>query len=478
MTTRRYDWNDLSGQITGQLLLPSASGAPMMETPPRPGLGDVTTLKRPTLRAQTPGDVVRAVLFARQHGLRVSPRSGGHCFAGWSSSGDLIVDVTAMDTVGVHGEAVTVGAGARLGDLDRTLQRRGLALPTGCGRTVGIAGLTLGGGLGLLGRRYGLTCDRLRSAQVVLADGRLVECDRDRDADLFWGLRGAGGGQFGVVVSLTLAAVPAPNVACFHLTWTHATAEIIRGWQDWAPTGPAELSAELRVRVGPGVRQPSAELLGTLLLTPSSVSAGRADRLLDTFIGRVGGRPDTDTRRVMGYHDAKRHLTGEAVHAGPQIPADWAELSKSEFFNQPLPGATIDDLLILLATPTPHAGIRQLNFTPWAGAYNRPAADDSAFAHRDQLFLLEHVVQADREAPAAVESGQRWLHRSWAATHRHGSGRVYPNFPDPDLQNWAFAYHGTNYARLTDLKHTYDPYRLFDFPQAIGNLSHPPRPSS
>jgi FAD/FMN-containing dehydrogenase len=148
-------------------------------------------------------DVVAAIGFARNTGEHVAVRGGGHCSAGRSSTDGLLIDLAGLDGVRVadDGNAV-IGAGARLGQVYAALHARGRTLPAGCGATVGIAGLTLGGGIGLLGRRYGLTCDRLVGAQVVLADGRVVDCDLDRDADQFWALRGAGGGQFGVVTAL------------------------------------------------------------------------------------------------------------------------------------------------------------------------------------------------------------------------------------------------------------------------------------
>jgi FAD/FMN-containing dehydrogenase len=133
----------------------------------------------------------------------------------------------------------TVGAGARLGDVYDSLDEHGLTIPAGCGPSVGIAGLTLGGGLGILGRKYGLTSDQLLAAQLVLADGRVVECDEHHDGELFWALRGAGGGNFGVVTSLTFSTIPAPDATAFHLVWPNTqTAALIDAWKAWAPAAP------------------------------------------------------------------------------------------------------------------------------------------------------------------------------------------------------------------------------------------------
>src|SRR5262245_975980 len=140
-------------------------------------------------------DVVRAMAHAANTGERVVPRGGGHCFAGRSSRDGILLDLSGLDGISLADNGIaTIGAGVRLGELYASLHSYGRTLPAGCGPTVGIAGLTLGGGIGLLGRRYGLTCDRLVGAQVVLADGSVVECSDDSEPDLFWALRGAGGG--------------------------------------------------------------------------------------------------------------------------------------------------------------------------------------------------------------------------------------------------------------------------------------------
>ena len=185
------------------------------------------------LRCASETDVVRGLTFARENGLPVVPRGGGHCFAGRSSTEGLLLDLSPLAAVEVEEDGLArIGAGARLGRVYAELHRAGRTLPAGCGETVGIAGLTLGGGLGLLGRRYGLTSDRLVAARVVLADGRVVECDDAREPDLFWALRGAGGGQFGVVTSLTFATVPEPVTTRFELRWPS-----VRSPRRWSPPG-------------------------------------------------------------------------------------------------------------------------------------------------------------------------------------------------------------------------------------------------
>src|SRR4051795_2388628 len=187
---------ELGRVVEGDVVLP---GSPGYEAVRRPAIARFHGVRpRAVVRCASAADVVAALRAAEAAGLAVAVRSGGHCFAGRSSSDGGIIDVTPLNAVTVESGRVTVGAGTRLGELYDALDRHGVTLPAGCGPTVGIAGLTLGGGLGILGRTYGLTCDSLRAAEVVLADGRVVTCDERREPDLFWALRGGGNGTLGV----------------------------------------------------------------------------------------------------------------------------------------------------------------------------------------------------------------------------------------------------------------------------------------
>jgi hypothetical protein len=317
-------------------------------------------------------------------------------------------------------------------------------VPAGCGPTVGIAGLTLGGGLGLLGRLHGLTCDALLSAQVVLADGRVVDCDLDREPELFWALRGAGGGQFGVVTSLVFATVAEPRATRFELRWPEAAAvDAVTGWQRWASAAPDDVTANLCLVAEPG------HPLRVTVFGAALRDAEPATVLLESLAVRVGVRPEI-RHQVLTWRDLKRSFADpESYGAAPTV-------SRSEFFSRPMPASAVVPLIDELASGAA-PGRRELNFTAMGGAYNRVPADATAFVHRSERFLLDHV---------ACE-GDRWLDRSWALAHAFASGRVYPNFPDPGLDDWATAYYGGNAERLRAVKRSYDPERLFRFPQAI-----------
>jgi FAD/FMN-containing dehydrogenase len=429
-----------------EVLRPGDSG---YDTARKPAIARFTDVRpAAVVRCAGADDVAAAIALARADGLPVAVRSGGHCFAGRSSTTGVVIDVSPIDAIAVADGEATIGAGARLGAVYEALDAHGVTVPAGCGTDVGVSGLTLGGGLGLLGRMHGLTSDRLLGAEVVLADGRAVVCDADREPDLFWALRGGGAGGFGVVTALRLATLPAPAVATrLHAEWpVGAAAAVTMAWQEWAPDGPDELAATLLL--GPG----GATLTGAFV-GPEA----QAKRL-------VAELPDPATVRLEPgpYHAVKRALAGmggvdDALSAGHAY-------SRSELFDRSLPADAIDGLVANLRA-APAGTACELDLTPMGGAYNRVAEDATAFAHRGARFVLKHTAVVAPDADAAP--ARDWLERSFALVHAHGSGRVYPNFPEPGLDGWAHAYHAANEPRLRAVKARYDPGDVFRGPQTV-----------
>ncbi|HET8952517.1 MAG TPA: FAD-binding oxidoreductase [Solirubrobacteraceae bacterium] len=412
---------------------------------------------------RTPADVAEALALSRTSGLALAVRSGGHCFAGRSSTEGVLVDVGPMDSVSVGDGTVTVGAGALLGAIYDALAPHGRTIAAGCGPTVGIAGLALGGGLGILGRTHGLTCDQLVSARAVLADGRVVDCDERREPDLFWALRGAGGGQFGVVTSLVLRTVPAPPATTLHLQWPFRDgAAVLGAWQEWAPDAPDALAASLLVTAGAEPRvEPVVHVFGAM-------AGGRADASaqLDELVARAGADPAHAALHELPYREAKRRL---ATHAPAEDASpDALGRQKSEFFRRTLPPTAIAALLDHVAAGRRAGELRVLDLSPWGGAYNRVAEDATAFAHRGERFVVKHdVVIAPGAGAAGVRRARDWLARSWELVHPWGAGRVYANFPDPDLDDPLTAYHAGNLDRLIRVKAAYDPGDVFRFAQSV-----------
>jgi FAD/FMN-containing dehydrogenase len=415
------DLRALQQAIDGEVVLPGSADYDSVRKPVMARFEHV----RPTaiVRCATPEDVAATLAVAGRLGLPTAIRSGGHSVAGRSSTDGIVLDVRPIGSVAVAGEVATVGGGVRLGEL-------------------------------------------------YVADGRVVESDEHHDGELFWGLRGAGGGHFGVVTSLVFRTLPAPAVTVFQLTWPPAAAAaVVQAWQAWAPDAPVELDATLRLTAaGDGTRRPGVEVV-------ASVLDGQADatELLGELVDRVGADPVAASRRHLPHRAAKRYLEGlgsvedRRERLGPEQPPRPDHLyTRSEFFRRPLPGETVAALIEHLTHGVAPGQSREVDFLPWGGAYNRVPADATAFVHRAERFLVQHLVIIGADAAAAERGAARtWLARSWALVHPWGSGGVYPNFPDPDLQDWARAYHGTNYGRLRRIKATYDPGGLFRFRQSL-----------
>lgn len=292
------DWEALQGSIAGVVDLPDSESYERASRPFNARFDEIRPLG--IVRCATPEDVSETIAFTRGHGLVLATRCGGHCFADHASTRGILIDVTPMRSVSLSGGIATIGAGARLGDVYDALGARDLAIPGGTCPDVGVAGLTLGGGLGILGRRYGLTSDHLVGAQVVLADGRIVNCDEAEDEDLFWALRGAGAGNFGVVTRMDFRTVPAPQATNVRVTWPFVrAADVVAAWQAWAPAAPDDLAASLKITAtGDVERPPSVDVYGAFLGTDLDVDA----RLKD-LAGRVGTEPDASSREHLSFSE-------------------------------------------------------------------------------------------------------------------------------------------------------------------------------
>ena len=257
-------------------------------------------------------------------------------------------------------------------------------------------------------------------------------------------------------------------MANFDLVWAyrHAPA-VIDAWQHWAPQGADELSADLVLTAAADpASEPFAEVYGALIGSDRD-----ARELLQELVARVGSDPTSEDCRELSYLDTCAYQAERSV-AYDQIEGtrrrQGYRSTKSEFFARPLPREAIAALVETFAELPVLAQTRSVGFAPWGGAYNRRSAQATAFPHRDQLFVLEHLVLVDPSAPDSERRAAReWVTRSWACVHGWGSGRVYPCFPDPDLSDWGHAYYGENYPRLLAVKSRYDPDNVFRSKQSL-----------
>jgi FAD/FMN-containing dehydrogenase len=418
-------------------------------------------------RCSSAADVVAALVLARDRGWPFAIRGGGHSNAGHSSTTGLLLDLTPCDRIVVAGDRVTVGGGVRIGRLSEALAAVGRLVPVGSCPSVGVVGAALGGGFGSHGRLHGLTCDALVSAEVVLASGQVVTASGTGEPDLFWALRGAGGGNFGVVTRATFRTVPARPRTHLRLKWDFAhAAALVRWWQRWAPDAPDAVSVEL-VALCPEItdEEPAVLLVGA---APDRAA-------VDALVAASGVTPSfAEVVDVSAADAVLRHATPHSavaldpvtvplVHDRPGMSA-----AKTEFFDRPLPDDVVAALLAHFVADRSPGELREIAFTPWRGAYGRIASDATAFAHRDPAFLVKHTVLVGPNG--AARRGHEVLDRlaaAWAIAHPWGTGRVYPNFPDPDRPDWLTAYYGSNADRLRAVKSRYDPDGTFTSAQPI-----------
>jgi hypothetical protein len=301
----------------------------------------------------SPRDVSTCLAFVRKFGLPVAARSGGHSYAGWSSTTGLMVDVTAMNSFQVgSGQMVRVGTGLHLIDLYNRLAAHGLAVPGGSCPTVGVAGLTLGGGVGVLARAYGLTSDALEAVQIVTADGTVRSCNASSNSDLFWACRGGGGGNFGIATAFTFRAHRLSKLVVFFLSWPWSqAAKVVAGWQSWAPYQPDDLWSNLHMSAAPHGPTPVIQVGGTFL---GSVSACQA--LLRRLYQQVGSAPsgqpfvaEKTYQQAMMLEAGCANLSVSECHLPTQTPngrlVRVPSYAKSDFFTRKIPAAGIRALV-------------------------------------------------------------------------------------------------------------------------------------
>jgi FAD/FMN-containing dehydrogenase len=423
------------------------------------------------LLAADAGDVQAAVRWAARNDVPITARSGGHGYAGYASvRGGLVVDLRRLDRISVSrgSRRATIGPGAQLVDVYRRLARSGATIPAGSCPSVGVGGHALGGGMGLAGRRFGLTCDNVTSLRVVTADGRIVTADRDTNPDLFWACRGGGGGNFGIVTRFEFNPHAVGNVSWFFVSWPWANAgEALAAWQALAPETTGRLTSIFSLGTGSG--SPTVTALGQYFGSEAQLRA-----LARPLSAVPGARFSAGT---SSYFALQKRWAGcatistaachtEGTEPGGTLPrARFA--AKSDYVAKPLSSAGRAAFLDAIERrQRQNAGSGALLLDAYGGAINRVAADATAFVHRDMMFGIQELAYFGSGGQSEALS---WLQSTHAALAPYTTGAGYQNYIDPALANWKQAYYGANYSRLVEIKRRYDPDDLFTFKQAIGS---------
>jgi FAD/FMN-containing dehydrogenase len=448
------DLATLRSRLDGQLCLP---GEPGYEDGRK--VANLKYARQPAMivRAASAADVVQAVRFARRHDLPLAVKSGGHSLAGHSNvDGAMVIDASRMKGISIDaGKRVArVQTGATSGDLAGPAHAYGLALSTGDAASVGLGGLTLGGGIGFMARKYGLAIDNLISVEIVTADGRLIRASEKQHSDLFWALRG-GGGNFGIVTEFEFRLAPVGQVYGGVLVLP-ATKDVIRGYLDYAAAAPDELTTIAHVMHAPPAPFIPEERVGEVMLVIYITHTGRpGEGERDVAPLRALARPIADLVSPIPYpamYQFTRPL--EEPHFA---------LVRSMFADA-IPDTAIESILAAVSNSPGPLNIVELRAL--GGAVGRVAPGETAFAHREAPFMVAvlGLWEDPNEDPAVHE---RWTVGAWDQL-KHLRRGVYVNFvSDEGEARVREAYPSATYTRLAEVKRRYDPDNFFHFNQNI-----------
>ncbi len=451
--------DELKARLRGEVLVPGAERYDDARTVWN-GMID----KHPALIVRCTGvaDVIAAIRFARSHNLPVAVRGGGHNVAGHAVCDDgIVIDLSPMKGIRVDPVARTVRAqgGVTWGELDRETQAFGLATTGGLISTTGIAGLTLGGGIGWLARKHGLSCDSLLSADVVTADGKLLAASAKQNPDLFWAIRG-GGGNFGVVTSFEYRLHPlGPTVVGgMVLHPAERAKDVLRFYRSYIEKAPDALSTFPAFITVPPLPMVPAELHGTAAIALAVCYAGEskdAERVVQPL--RTFGPPAADLLGPIPY---------TALQAMFDASAPYGVLSyqKSDYLGN-LSDACIEVFVRHTAAMRALSPLTTVHIYPLGGAVRRIGKTKTAFAHRDAPYIT--IIAAEWFDPAQSQAHIDWVRDLWQATRSFSTGGVYVNFLGEEGDERVRAAYGDNYKRLVALKRQYDPSNFFRLNQNI-----------
>ncbi|MGH9530871.1 MAG: FAD-binding oxidoreductase [Terriglobales bacterium] len=426
--------------LRGQSLCPGEQGYDTART-----IHNASIDRRPAMIARCTGvaDVIACVRFAREHDVLVSVRGGGHSIAGKAVCDDgLMIDLSGMKAMRVDpaGRTARAEPGLTLGEFDRETQAFGLATTLGVVSRTGIAGLTLGGGLGWLMGKYGLACDNLISADVVTAEGRLLTASATQNDDLFWGLRGAGG-NFGVVTSLEYRLYEVGPVLGGGVFYpAEKTREVLRFYRDFIPSAPEELSTQAAAVTLPDV----GRMVGIAGCYCGPIAEG--EKLLKPL--RTFGPPAVDLFAPIPYVQLQSMLD-------PFFPPGRHAYTKANFLNELSDGA-IDAFAAYATAPSPYtSGVLE----HLGGAFSRVPPAETAFAHR--TYPYNFSIWANWVDAADTEKNIRWSRDFWDAMRPFMGAGAYVNYLEDEADPRVREAYGPNYERLVALKSRYDPTNFF-----------------
>lgn len=465
------NWNELRDVLQGDLVLPADAAYGQAK---QLQVGQYDALSPDAIAfCETAEDVQKTVLFAQEYDLPVRVRSGGHNLNGWSSGNQvLIVDVSRINHATVNaGGTVQVGPGTQSVDALATLKQYNKQIVTGTCPTVCAGGFISGGGVGFQTKKFGLAADRLVSAKVVLADGRIVKASATQNSDLYWALRGGGGGNFGIVVDFEVRPIDAPRLVKYETIWSwDVAATALKAWQEWTIAASRDLGSSLVV-IPPYTGSPVVKIYGGYHGAQAAL-----EQALDDLATRIGAAPLSRTVSDMGYSDAMRSLYGcgdltddqcDRVGRNPEAVLGRTPFQRQSYALTSRVTTTSEAAGLLSAWNTNSGSLmhRFLIVQALGGAANDVSPSATAFPHRNSQFLFGFQGGVDNEALVGDLGG--WADAGRTALAPVDSG-AYINFPNSTkIRSWGTANYGGNYDRLKWVKDKYDPFGFFAHPGSI-----------
>ena len=470
----------LAGDFDGRLLLPSDAGFSLAAWPNNANYADVI----PTAVAvcASEADISRCLKWVREAGSAFAIRSGGHNYAGFSTTTGMLIDVRYMNAVSFDSATglVKIGAGANNQDVANVLRPHGVSMPSGRCPTVGVSGLVLGGGWGFSATRHGPTCDSLLGTDVVLANTSVVTANKKENPDLFWALRGAAGGNLGVNSSFTVQTYSAPNVTVFDMTWPPGHhLELMYALQTLQIENPRTISTRSKIVMTSAKAKPGLEDLAVTTTglywgskkdfneVMQPVFAIAKPVAADDQVGVIRTERSGPLRRSgvvmeMSYWTGRDFLATDDPHG--------LYISKNSFVGERMSTDGFTEMIKWMQR-WPGGSLPQLNmglFFAFGGAVHDVPADATAYVHRNANFMFQVEPEwTPRDSPKTVAAMKSWLSEYFAAMAPYLLPQSYQNFPDRSLTNFAEAYYGDNLPRLKRVKKQYDPDNLFRFAQSI-----------
>lgn len=455
-------WSRLASTITGVLALPGSSNYALKRLTENPRFDTARPLAVLSVAPGAAGvsDIQAAVRFAREHDVPLAVRSGGHSYAGWSSGGSpraLVIDLRSLRDVRVTGSQATLGSGVSLAVAYAGLASAGRAIPGGSCATVGLGGLTLGGGVGVLTRAFGLTSDNVSSVQLVNASGDVVTASSSSEPDLLWALRG-GGGRLGVVTSFTMKTHPAPTVHTFYRRWSAASAaQVMPAWQDWITNTDRRAWSTLKVLGGathPG--GPTLLMSGTWA---GPASSNPLPQLLVHCPPPLGSYDSTVTYgQAMANYAGCSGIPESQCNTGPGGALQREPLAAtSHVASKRLDGMGINAIVDAVGT-TPRA-LKEagISIDSLGGAADDIAPEATAWPHRGALFTVQYTATVTDVG--RIQQAQNWARHLRATMTPFWGESAYVNYLDPAVPS--SAYFGTHLSRLQSVKRSADPTGLF-----------------